>query len=171
MLAVVRAASRPGGPALGERALAVPRLVRATLDGSYAGTTLGRLGLVAAAAAYVASPVDLLPESVLVVGLADDAVVLTWAARAFVDETDRFLAWEAGQGHRPPPPSGRPGAPAGRFGRADGGGWPSSSSSDAGDAPGAQGRGPGGLRVPGGPGVVKAAGGAALDAVRRRLER
>ncbi|MBB2987116.1 YkvA family protein [Terracoccus luteus] len=169
MLAVVRAASRPGGPALGERALAVPRLVRATLDGSYAGTTLGRLGLVAAAAAYVASPVDLLPESVLpVVGLADDAVVLTWAARAFVDETDRFLAWEAGQGHRPPPPSGRPGAPAGRFGRADGGRWPSS---DAGDAPGAQWRGPGGLRVPGGPRVVKAAGGAALEAVRRRLER
>jgi hypothetical protein len=49
--------------------------------------------------AYVASPVDLLPEAVLpVVGAADDAVVLSWAIKAFVEETDRFLAWEAGQG-------------------------------------------------------------------------
>lgn len=105
VLSVVRASSRPGAPNVLERAQCVPRLVRATLDGSYAGTTKGRLALVAAAAAYVASPVDLVPESVLpVVGLADDAVVLTWAVRTLVEETDRFLAWEAGQGARSHPP-------------------------------------------------------------------
>lgn len=101
VIPVVRASSRPGAPNVLERAQCVPRLVRATLDGSYAGTTRGRLALVAAAAAYVASPVDLVPEAVLpVVGLADDAVVLTWAVRTLVEETDRFLAWEAGQGAR-----------------------------------------------------------------------
>ena len=102
---VVRAASRPGAPALSERVQAVPRLVRATRSGAYAGTTLRRLGLVAAAVAFVASPVDLVPEAVLpVVGAADDAVVVAWAVRAFVEETDRYLAWERGQGLRTGPP-------------------------------------------------------------------
>lgn len=100
---VVRASTRPGAPSLPERVQAVPRLVRSTLDRSYAGTTLKRIGLVAGAVAYVASPIDLLPEAFLpVVGAADDAVVITWAIRAFFEETDRFLAWEAGQGVRGP---------------------------------------------------------------------
>ena len=99
---VVRASTRPGAPSLTERVHAVPRLVRATLDGTYAGSTKRRLALVAAAVVYVASPVDLIPEAVLpILGAADDAVVLTWAIRTFFDETDRYLAWEIGQGlHR-----------------------------------------------------------------------
>ncbi|NUR81807.1 MAG: DUF1232 domain-containing protein [Dermatophilaceae bacterium] len=99
---VVRASLRPGAPGIAERVQAVPRLVRSALDGRYAGTTLRRLGLVAAAVAYVASPVDLLPEAVLpVLGAADDAVVITWVVKAFLEETDRFIAWEVGQGlHR-----------------------------------------------------------------------
>jgi uncharacterized membrane protein YkvA (DUF1232 family) len=98
---VVRASTRPGAPSISERVQAVPRLVRCTVDRTYAGTTLKRLGLVAGAVAYVASPVDLLPEAVLpVVGAADDAVVISWAIRTFFEETDRFMAWEAGQGLR-----------------------------------------------------------------------
>ncbi|WP_374968769.1 YkvA family protein [Terrabacter sp. BE26] len=98
---VVRAATRPGAPSLQERVHAVPRLVRSTLHGAYAGTTLKRLGLVAGAVAYVASPIDLLPEAILpVVGAADDAVVISWAIKAFFEETDRFIAWEAGRGAR-----------------------------------------------------------------------
>jgi len=98
---VARAAIRPGGPTMAERVHAVPRLVRATLDGTYAGTTVGRLGLVAAAVAYVASPIDLLPEAFLpVLGAADDAVVIGWGVKAFIEETDRFVAWELAQGLR-----------------------------------------------------------------------
>jgi uncharacterized membrane protein YkvA (DUF1232 family) len=94
----VRAATRPGAPSLPDRVQAVPRLVRSTIEGRYAGTTLKRLGLVAGAVAYIASPIDLLPEAVLpVVGSADDAVVIAWALKAFFDETDRFLAWESSQ--------------------------------------------------------------------------
>lgn len=101
---LVRASTRPGAPSLTERAQAVPRLVRATLDGSYSGTTVKRLGLVAAAIAYVVSPVDLVPELVLpILGAADDAVVIGWAIKAFIEETDRFLMWELGQGLRPRP--------------------------------------------------------------------
>jgi uncharacterized membrane protein YkvA (DUF1232 family) len=98
---VVRASTRPGAPSIPERLQAVPRLVRCTLERTYAGTTLKRLGLVAGAVAYVASPIDLLPEAILpVVGAADDAVVISWAIKAFFEETDRFIAWEAGQGVR-----------------------------------------------------------------------
>ena len=98
---VVRASTRPGAPSIPERLQAVPRLVRCTVERTYAGTTLKRLGLVAGAVAYVASPIDLLPEAILpVVGAADDAVVISWAIKAFFEETDRFIAWEAGQGVR-----------------------------------------------------------------------
>ncbi|MFC7595069.1 YkvA family protein [Terrabacter sp. GCM10028922] len=115
---VVRASTRPGAPSLSERVHAVPRLVRSTVDGTYAGTTMKRLALVAGAVVYVASPVDLLPEAVLpVLGAADDAVVISWAIKAFVEETDRFIAWEIGQGiHRAGAGAGRAagwGRPAG----------------------------------------------------------
>ena len=110
---VVRATTRPGAPGIAERVQAVPRLVRSLVDGSYAGTDLKRLGLVVGAVAYVASPIDLLPEAVLpVVGAADDAVVLSWAVKAFVEETDRFLAWESARGQSPTEVK-----PQGRLGR------------------------------------------------------
>ncbi|MGG5257573.1 YkvA family protein [Phycicoccus avicenniae] len=98
----VRLATKPGGPTLGERAVAVPRLVAAVRSGEYTGTSLGKLGLVAAGAAYVVSPVDLLPESVLgVLGVADDAMVLGWVATTLVEETEKFLEWEKQQGRGP----------------------------------------------------------------------
>jgi uncharacterized membrane protein YkvA (DUF1232 family) len=82
---------------MGERLSALPRLLRATFRGEYRGTTAGKLFLVAAAAAYVLSPFDLVPEAFLsIFGLADDAVVVTWIAATLVNETDAFLAWERG---------------------------------------------------------------------------
>ena len=97
----VRLAVKPGGPSLGERLASVPRLVRATFRGEYTGTTRGRLLLVAGAVLYVISPVDLLPEVLLpVVGLADDAVVLSGIAAWLVNETEAYLAWEQGAARR-----------------------------------------------------------------------
>ena len=72
----VRSATRPGSPGVGDRLAALPRLIRATRSGQYAGTSVGRLAMLAVAAAYIVSPVDLLPEGALFVfGLADDAMV------------------------------------------------------------------------------------------------
>ena len=112
---VVRATTKPGAPSLVSRMQAVPRLVRATLSGRYLGTTRGRLGLLAGAVAYIVSPVDLVPEAVLpVLGTVDDAFVISWAIKTLVEETDRFLAWEAGEARgnvipdrpdRPEPPA------------------------------------------------------------------
>lgn len=97
-----KAALRPGGPTMGMRVAAIPRMVRATLKGQYRGATGGSLGLMALAALYVVSPADLIPEGLFALaGLADDAVVVTWLAAALVAATEDFLAWENGQAPSP----------------------------------------------------------------------
>jgi uncharacterized membrane protein YkvA (DUF1232 family) len=55
-----------------------------------------RLLMMAGALAYIISPLDLVPEGLfMVLGLGDDAVVLSWLAGAVLAETEAFLAWEA----------------------------------------------------------------------------
>jgi uncharacterized membrane protein YkvA (DUF1232 family) len=95
LIAAVRAATRPGAPSVSDRLTSLPRLVRATFSGEYAGTSRRRLLLLLGAVAYVVSPVDLIPEAFLpLVGLADDAVVLSWIAASVITETEAFLGWE-----------------------------------------------------------------------------
>lgn len=120
MMKALRTAMRPGGPSIGERANAVPRLMRAVLAGQYLGVTKGRLLLLLAAAGYVVSPVDLMPEGILgVFGVADDAMVLGWLATQLVEETEAFLAWERGRGGPPAGPGTHGGPAAGRTVRGD----------------------------------------------------
>jgi uncharacterized membrane protein YkvA (DUF1232 family) len=103
----MRGRRRAGAPGLGHQLQALPRLVSATLGGRYGGLDRSRLLLMALAALYVVSPVDLLPEGFLLLfGVADDAVVLAWLAGTVLEETDRFLAWEAGQPASDQPASG-----------------------------------------------------------------
>ncbi|WP_117214486.1 YkvA family protein [Allorhizocola rhizosphaerae] len=91
--ALWKALTSRGGAPIGRRLGAMPRMFWHTLTGRYDGA--GRLFLIAAGAAYVLSPIDLLPEMVLLLpGLLDDAFIVTWVAGALLDETDRFLRWE-----------------------------------------------------------------------------
>ena len=91
----VRTATRAGTPGLGARLTSLPRLVRATLRGEYAGTTRARLLALVAALLYVVSPIDLVPELLLpILGLGDDALVIGWVAAALINETESFLTWE-----------------------------------------------------------------------------
>jgi uncharacterized membrane protein YkvA (DUF1232 family) len=93
----LRTAMRPGSAGLAERAAAVPRMLRAVVRGEYRGTTFAHVALLAAAVAYVVSPVDLVPEALFgLFGIGDDAVVVTWLAAALVADTEAFLAWERG---------------------------------------------------------------------------
>jgi len=90
-----RTATRPGTPGVGARLAALPRLVWATVRGEYVGTSRARLVGIAGALVYVISPVDLLPEIVLpIIGLGDDALVISWIAAALINETESFLGWE-----------------------------------------------------------------------------
>lgn len=82
-----------GGPSLGQRLGALPRMMRASAKGEYDGGM--RIALMAAATAYVVSPIDAVPEAFLwVFGLVDDAVAVTWLAGSILSETERFLEWE-----------------------------------------------------------------------------
>lgn len=93
----VRQGRRPDAPGLGERLVALPRLLRRAVRGVYPGLGRGRLALFAVGLAYIVSPVDFVPEVALtLLGLGDDAVVALWLAGSFLDETDRYLRWERG---------------------------------------------------------------------------
>lgn len=92
----VSAVADPAGPSVTARLASLPRMVKAVAAKDYTGASPARVGLMVAAAAYIASPVDLIPEKFApILGLADDAVVLAWLAGALVQETDQFLQWEA----------------------------------------------------------------------------
>ena len=82
-----------GGPSVGKRVAALPRMIKASAKGEYDGGM--RVAMMAAATAYVVSPIDFIPEAaLLVVGLADDAVMIAWLAGSVLSETSRFLEWE-----------------------------------------------------------------------------
>jgi uncharacterized membrane protein YkvA (DUF1232 family) len=82
-----------GGPSISKRLAALPRMLKATAKGEYDGGM--RVAMMAAATAYVISPIDLIPEAfLLVVGLVDDAVMIAWLAGTVLSETERFLNWE-----------------------------------------------------------------------------
>jgi uncharacterized membrane protein YkvA (DUF1232 family) len=97
-LAKALAAGSRGGPSIGKRIAALPRMLKATAKGQYDGGM--RVALMAAATAYVISPIDLIPEAIfLVFGLADDAVMIAWLAGTVLSETERFLEWEKQRDH------------------------------------------------------------------------
>ena len=99
MLAFARA-FKPGTPGIGQRLAAMPRMIRASLRGEYDGRM--RLLLMTAASLYIVSPLDAVPEAILLfVGLIDDAFVVTWLTGAILSETERFLEWEKSMGRGP----------------------------------------------------------------------
>lgn len=96
-LAKALMSGRRGGPTLGKRLAALPRMITSTARGEYDGGL--RLALMAAATAYVVSPLDVIPDFILVLGLVDDAVMITWLAGTVLSETERFLEWEKQRTH------------------------------------------------------------------------
>jgi uncharacterized membrane protein YkvA (DUF1232 family) len=85
--------SHRGGPSLGRRVSAIPRMIGACLTGRYDGR--GRLAAMVLASLYIISPIDLVPEAFLLFfGLIDDAAVAVWLAGALLSETERYLEWE-----------------------------------------------------------------------------
>lgn len=106
-------AAHHGGPSLGTRLRALPRLAGATLRRGYDGRW--RLVAMLLALAYLVWPLELMPELLLgPVGLIDDLVVVTWLAGAVLSETGRFLEWEQRRAQailgQPPTPGLPPGA-------------------------------------------------------------
>jgi uncharacterized membrane protein YkvA (DUF1232 family) len=71
------------------------RLVRAYVNGSYRQISAKSLLAIVAALVYFVSPIDLIPDFILGLGLIDDATVLAWTIRACAADIAAFLAWES----------------------------------------------------------------------------
>lgn len=78
------------------------RLIRAYANGSYRKVSTQGLLTVLAAVVYFVSPIDLIPDFILGLGLVDDATVLAWTIRACASDIAAFLAWENGRAGRTP---------------------------------------------------------------------
>jgi uncharacterized membrane protein YkvA (DUF1232 family) len=92
---VWQASQKPGAPSVGELFKATPRMLGAWAGGRYRGISAGRVLAMLAAAGYLVSPIDLVPEGLFAfIGLVDDAAVAVWLAGALLDETSRFADWE-----------------------------------------------------------------------------
>lgn len=104
------------GPGLGARLRGIPRLIGAVLRGSYPGMSRGMLAMMGLGVIYLISPIDVIPEFLAVIGVADDFGVFLWLMALLLGESGRYLDWErtrtaAGKaaGVAPPAP-GTPGA-------------------------------------------------------------
>lgn len=73
------------------------RLLRANVSGKFC-TPPGPLHMVVAAVIYFVSPFDLIPDSIPVLGLVDDASVLTLVARSNLSLISNFRKWETASG-------------------------------------------------------------------------
>jgi uncharacterized membrane protein YkvA (DUF1232 family) len=77
-----------------ERARALPRLLRAARQGTYPGLPRSRIALWGLALVYLVSPIDVLPELLPIVGVADDAGVAVWLLTSVSTATGLYLRHE-----------------------------------------------------------------------------
>lgn len=80
-----------------ERARALPRLLRAARQGDSPELPKSRMGLWALALVYLVSPIDVLPELLPIIGVADDAGVAVWLLTSVSTATGLYLRREHDQ--------------------------------------------------------------------------
>ncbi len=92
-----RSVSRPGSPGLGARMRAIPRMVGAVMRGQYAGMGRGKLAMLGLGVVYILSPIDVIPDFLALVGVADDFGVFLWLMSSLLGESGRYVDWERGK--------------------------------------------------------------------------
>lgn len=101
LAAVAIAALRRTGPALGGvrgDAAALGRMLRDWATHRYRDVPRRTLVAAAAGLIYFLNPLDMLPDFLPVLGLADDAAVLAWIIHQVRRDLDAYRAWESGWG-------------------------------------------------------------------------
>lgn len=90
----VRAGSQPGTPTLLERVRLLPAMLADSLAGRFPALSRLRLGMLLLGVLYVVSPVDLVPESaLLLLGLTDDVLVAGWVVATALDAAGEYATW------------------------------------------------------------------------------
>ncbi|GAA0939187.1 hypothetical protein GCM10009554_28720 [Kribbella koreensis] len=85
-----------------ERARALPRMLRAAKAEGYAGVSGGRKALWLVALVYLISPIDILPDLLPVLGIADDAGVGMWLFTSVSTAAGLYLRHERERRALPP---------------------------------------------------------------------
>ncbi|GAA3423929.1 YkvA family protein [Streptosporangium sandarakinum] len=112
---VYRQVSGPGSPGLATRLRAVPKMVGAVMRGQYPGMTKGKLAMLGLGVLYIVSPLDLVPDFLALIGVADDFGVFLWLMGSLLGESGRYVDWERHGGVRAFPSAAGP-FPHGRRG-------------------------------------------------------
>ncbi|GIH26952.1 hypothetical protein Aph01nite_52620 [Acrocarpospora phusangensis] len=95
-----RDVSRPGSPGIMTRIRAFPRMIGGALRGDYRGLGKGKLTMMGLAILYIVSPIDVIPDFLLAIGVVDDFGVFLWLATSLLGESGRYVTWEQERTHR-----------------------------------------------------------------------
>ena len=79
------------------------RLIRAYYRREYRNVPVQNLVMIVGAIIYILNPFDLIPDWIVGLGFADDAVVLAFAVRKTRQTLDDFMTWEITSRERPTP--------------------------------------------------------------------
>ena len=89
-----REVTKPGTPGLMTRVRAIPRMIGAVMRGRYDGMGKGKLALMGLGVVYILSPVDIGPDFLVLVGVADDFGVFLWLFASLLGESGRYVEHE-----------------------------------------------------------------------------
>ncbi|MFC5823136.1 YkvA family protein [Nonomuraea insulae] len=91
-----REVTKPGSPKLMTRLRAIPRMVGSVMRGNYAGMGKGKLALLGMGVVYLVSPIDVIPDFLMVIGVVDDFGVFLWLMASLLGESGRYVQHERG---------------------------------------------------------------------------
>ncbi|MBX2898857.1 MAG: DUF1232 domain-containing protein [Cyclobacteriaceae bacterium] len=86
--------SASGRTRLKQQTLQIGRLIKASLTGGYRFQSPRLLVALLAACIYFVNPLDLVPDVLPAIGLADDMTILAWVVNTASEELLAFDAWE-----------------------------------------------------------------------------
>ncbi|WP_433247908.1 YkvA family protein [Streptosporangium sp. CA-135522] len=89
--------TEPGSPALGTRLRAIPKMVGAVMRGHYPGMGRSKLAMLGLGVLYIISPIDIVPDFLMLIGVADDFGVFLWLMGSLLGESGRYVDWERRQ--------------------------------------------------------------------------
>ncbi|MGN9837358.1 YkvA family protein [Nonomuraea sp. H19] len=87
-----REVTKPGSPGLMTRVRAIPRMLGAIMSGRYGSR--GRLALLGLGVVYILSPIDVVPDFLMLIGVADDFGVFLWLIGTLLGESGRYVEHE-----------------------------------------------------------------------------
>jgi len=68
--------------------------VKDIITGKYTDYSMSNLAIIVAALIYVVSPLDLVPDMIIALGLLDDVAIVTWAIGVVDTELTNYSEWK-----------------------------------------------------------------------------